>query len=68
MPCVYARVFFGGGGDKWELAKDKYKAKLRNGEMGFINPLHANQDGQKYEEVWNKMYLIIVFGCLMTNI
>ena len=63
-------VFFWGGGegDKWELAKDKYKAKLRNGEMGFINPLHANQDGQKYEEVWNKVYLIIMFGCLMTNI
>ena len=23
-----------------------YKAKLQNGEMGFINPPHANQDGQ----------------------
>ena len=60
--------FWGGGGgegDKWEFDKDKYKAKLRNGEIGFINPPHAKQGGQKYEEVWNKVYLIIVFGCLI---
>ena len=66
MSCVCA--LFLGGGDKWELAKDKYKAKLRNGEMGFINPPHASQDGHQYEEVWNKVHLIIVFGCLITNI
>ena len=48
-----------------EIAKDKYEAKLRNGEMGFINPPHAKQGGQKYEEVWNKVYLIIVSGCLL---
>ena len=64
MSCVLC-TFFWGGGDKWEFAKDKYKAKLRSGEMGFINLPHAKQGGQKYEEVWNKVYLIIVFDCLI---
>ena len=50
---MYLHFFLGGGGGggKWELAKNKYNAKLRNVEMGFINPPHANQDGQNYEEV-----------------